>query len=126
VHYIPLRKDFSNFIEVVHAFRDPAVRARITDAAHKDVIASDRYSYRAFIEDFDHDVASFGIQPAAGGARAGQVDRLLGSGAVLRRAKAQVRAMAYRQWPGKSVVQRLGRKWLDRVRAAENPLGVVG
>jgi hypothetical protein len=126
VHYIPLRKDFSNFEEVVRAFRDPAVRARLTNSAHRDVIASERYSYRSFIEPFDKDLESFGIRPAVNAARARQIERLLGSGGTLRLAKAQVRAMAYRQWPGKSMVQRLGRKWLDRVRAAENPMGVVG
>lgn len=52
-HYIPLRKDYSNFDEVMRIFRDPRERERIASAAYDDLIGSGRYSYQSFVRDFD-------------------------------------------------------------------------
>ena len=52
-HYIPLRKDFSNADEVLAKVQDDAYLERVTRTAHAEVIASGRYSYRAFIARFD-------------------------------------------------------------------------
>jgi hypothetical protein len=60
-HYIPLKKDFSNFDDVVQALRDPEKRRRITDAAYEDLIASGRYSYRRFIGEFDEELQRSGF-----------------------------------------------------------------
>ena len=48
-HYIPLRKDFSNFDDVVAALRDDALRRELTDNAHRDLIASGAYDYAPFV-----------------------------------------------------------------------------
>jgi hypothetical protein len=53
VHYIPLQKDFSNFDEVIALYRDESFRRQLTDNAHRDLIASGKYSYQKFIERFD-------------------------------------------------------------------------
>jgi hypothetical protein len=63
VHYLPLRKDFSNFDEVVARFREPEVRQRLTENAHRDLIASDRFGYRAFIRAVDEELADAGVVP---------------------------------------------------------------
>ncbi len=55
-HYIPLKKDFSNFDEVIRLFKDPAVRKEITDNAYRDLVESGKYSYRKFIEEFDENL----------------------------------------------------------------------
>ncbi len=60
VHYIPLEKDFSNMDEVVEKLRDSCFLRSITDAAYTDLVASGRYSYRAFVRDFDAVVARYG------------------------------------------------------------------
>ncbi len=65
-HYIPLRKDFSNFDEVVEAFRDPELRQRLTDNAHRDLIASGRYAYEAFVAGFDRELEAAGLSVPAG------------------------------------------------------------
>jgi hypothetical protein len=63
-HYLPLKRDFSNFDEVVRAFRDPAIRKSVTDAAYQDLIASGEYSYRSFVQEFDNDlIESAGWKP---------------------------------------------------------------
>jgi hypothetical protein len=63
VHYIALKKDFSNFDQVLAQFQDPAVRAEITENAHRDLIASGAHSYERFIAEFDQVLAEAGIAP---------------------------------------------------------------
>ena len=63
VHYLPLRKDFSNFDEVIGLFKDPEVRRSLTERAYADLIASGRYSYRAFVGRFDDDLQAAGLLP---------------------------------------------------------------
>lgn len=64
-HYIPLRKDFSNFDEVIEKFRSPGLRARLVDNAYRDLIASGRFSYRRFVQDFDVQLRLMGVRPGA-------------------------------------------------------------
>jgi hypothetical protein len=53
LHFIPLRKDFANFDEVIAKLADDVLVRRMTDRAYEDVIASGRYSYRRFVEEVD-------------------------------------------------------------------------
>ena len=86
-HYIPLKKDFSNFDEVIALYRDPAIRDRLTENAYADLIESDRYTYRSFVHSFDEDLAAVGIGPR-GGSDNHRIARLLRRGTLLGRAKA--------------------------------------
>jgi hypothetical protein len=52
-HYLPLKKDFSNFDDVMRAFNDPATRNAVVEAAFQDLVASGKYSYRSFVQGFD-------------------------------------------------------------------------
>jgi hypothetical protein len=51
-HFIPLRKNFSNVDEVFRALDDPALEAMVA-RAYADVIGSGRWSYKAFVAEFD-------------------------------------------------------------------------
>jgi hypothetical protein len=53
VHYIPLRKDFSNFDEVVGLIRDEDVCRELAENAHRDLIASGEWSYARFVGGVD-------------------------------------------------------------------------
>ena len=66
VHYIPLKKDFSNFDEVIRMFNDKALRRELTENAYRDLIASRRYSYETFIRSFDGVLAHAGVRPGSG------------------------------------------------------------
>jgi len=57
-HFIPLKKDFHNVDQVLSLLADDAYLAQMTDRAYHDVILSDRFSYRCFIESFDRFVGS--------------------------------------------------------------------
>ena len=89
MHYIALKKDFSNFDEVIRLFRDADVRRELTERAYRDLIASGRYSYQRFIEDFDAQLMAVGLKPGSAGDE-DRVKALLQSGALYRKARAAV------------------------------------
>ncbi len=97
VHFLPLRKDFSNFDEIVRLYRDPTIRRTLTDRAYSDLIASGRYSYRRFVSEFDDELEACGLRPAADATEAEHIRRLLARGARARKLRARVRAR-YRRW----------------------------
>jgi hypothetical protein len=70
-HYLELRSDLSNFDEVLDSLGDEARRERIVEAAHRDVVASGRYTYRAMVEQVER--AALGAPSAVGAA--GPADR---------------------------------------------------
>ncbi len=63
VHYIPLRKDFSNFDEVLDQIRDSGLRAEIVKNAHRDLIASGDWSYARLIAQLDGVLTEAGLVP---------------------------------------------------------------
>ncbi|MHB8693433.1 MAG: hypothetical protein ACYDHH_19530 [Solirubrobacteraceae bacterium] len=70
VHYIPLAKDFSNWEEVVRRFQDEGIRRELTQNAYHDLIETGQYSYRAFVESFDAELAASGLIPRLDAAHA--------------------------------------------------------
>jgi hypothetical protein len=115
VHYIPLRKDFSNFDEVVASFKDPALRRELTANAHRDLIASGRYSYRTFIESFDRDMAEAGLEPRVSEADLALVRRALRHGRWRREGRGQLRSTYEGYLSPRAVAYRLYRL-RDRMR----------
>ena len=77
VHYIPLKKDFSNFEEVMKLYEDQGVRRELTENCHRDLIASEAFSYRRFIEKFDEGLISVGLDPGIDEGTARHVSELL-------------------------------------------------
>ena len=63
VHYIPLRKDFSNFDEVIRMLQDDGLRREMTESCYRDLIESGKYSYEHFIKSFDEVILSLGFSP---------------------------------------------------------------
>jgi hypothetical protein len=53
VHYISVKKDYSNVDEVVRRMKDRAFCAMLARNARKDLIDSKQYNYAAFVERFD-------------------------------------------------------------------------
>lgn len=56
VHYIVLKKDHSNIQEVINKIKDDDFLQKMADKAYDDIIRSDKYSYKKFIEMFDKEV----------------------------------------------------------------------
>lgn len=53
VHFIPLKKDYSNIEEVFAKLQDFEYLRELTSRAYRDVIASGRYSYKTFMASVD-------------------------------------------------------------------------
>lgn len=53
LHYIPLKKDFSNVDDIFLKINDLKYIQQLTDRAYQDVVASGKYSYKNFIASFD-------------------------------------------------------------------------
>lgn len=54
IHYIPLKKDYSNIEEVFEKILDINYLKQLTDRAYDDIILSQKYSYRNFVQGLDH------------------------------------------------------------------------
>ena len=52
-HYIPLKKDFSNFDDVIAKIKDHAYLQQIADCTYEEVAKNPEYSYPAFISHVD-------------------------------------------------------------------------
>ena len=57
-HYVPLKKDFSNFEEVMAILKDNTKANQIVETAYTDLIASGEYGYDKFIQKFDSALCS--------------------------------------------------------------------
>jgi hypothetical protein len=52
-HYIPLKKDFSNFLEVIEHLKDDAFIKVMTETARREIVESVIFSYARFMEKFE-------------------------------------------------------------------------
>ena len=55
-HYIPLKKDFSNFDEVVSLLKDQDYLQQIADRTFNEIALNEKYSYKRFIDLFDETI----------------------------------------------------------------------
>jgi len=77
VHYIPLKKDFSNFDDVIRMYRDESFRRELTENAYRDLIASGEYSYRQFIKRFEKECLNGDTKRAMGPEEDQRIDYLI-------------------------------------------------
>lgn len=70
-HYVPLRKDFSNFDEVVATLRDWSTCAAVAGAARRDLVDSGEYDYSRLVSGFDGALLAAGLRarPLSSGER---------------------------------------------------------
>ena len=119
VHYLPLRKDFSNFDEVIGLFKDPEVRRSLTDRAYADLIASGRFSYREFVRQFDEDLEVAGIRPTTDPPAVGQIGWLIRRGTTQGRWRSELRPYYRRLVPFR--VRRVVHEVASGIRALVRP-----
>lgn len=86
-HFIPLRRDGSNMDEVIALLRDDKDMDAMAERAYADVLASGRFSHRAFVQMVDDEIAE---------ARARQG---LSRSARPSRPAANIRPLVSRSWP---------------------------
>ena len=101
VHYIALKKDFSNFDQVVSMFEDATVRREIAENAYRDLIASGRYSYSGFVQSFDEQLQAEGFTPDITRAEENRVTRALRAGSLVRIMKRVPYILMVYPYPGR-------------------------
>ena len=116
VHYIPLKKDFSNFDECVRMFQDKSIREEITDNAYNDLIESGRYSYRSFMTSFDKVLAEAGLAPSRFSTRAESVLRQISRDTRWLELHSKKNNLIYSDFPGRRPLAALGGPVLRALR----------
>lgn len=119
LHYIPLRKDWSNFDNVLRSFRDESIRHELTENAHRDLIASGQYHYRQHIRDFDEVLRQAGLKPGDGRDNLSEVTAALQRGLVGRKARAIFHTMRDYPFPGRANLVRLTSPLLSALRISK-------
>jgi hypothetical protein len=107
VHYVPLKKDFSNFEEVVALIGDPRARGEIVERAHRDLIQSGAYSYERFVDVVDGDLLAHGVDPAVEPADRAMIDAALRTGRLRRRVRTEAAYIS--GGPRKAIARRVPR-----------------
>ncbi len=64
IHYIPLKKNFSNIDAVLAKLQDDNYLEQLTERAYIDIIQPGQYSYKKFIQDFDQFLAARQVKTA--------------------------------------------------------------
>jgi hypothetical protein len=107
VHYIPLKKDFSNIDEVIERIRDDALCRELAENAHRDLIASGDWSYARFVSGVDATLAGAGLAERPEPAVEALVDRRLTVDAAQRwRRLAEWSLVTFLRWrPVQALIQ---------------------
>lgn len=103
-HYIPLQKDFSNFSEVIQKFKDANLRQEITENAYRDIIASGRFSYKRFIEEFDKVIEETGFAVLKNTDLLLNIQRIIDKDTFPRTVTANIRSLKYRKFMGRDLM----------------------
>jgi hypothetical protein len=69
LHYIPIKRDYSNLAEALDALADDALVERIVERAYEDIVASGRYSYRMFVRDIETTLIERAVRAPRRGSR---------------------------------------------------------
>jgi hypothetical protein len=107
IHYIPLKKDFSNYEDVIRIYKDQLFRKELTKNAYRDLIASGIYSYKNFINTFDAELKKLGFNPKSPEDGYKKVALLLSEGHRIRMLKAFSRMLRYYPFPGRNHVKKM-------------------
>jgi hypothetical protein len=111
-HYIPLRKDFSNFGEVLERFRDRGSYDRIVGVAYEDLILSGRFSYERFIGEFDDRLLRMGFMPEVEEGVRQRVEEVLRENLVSRTAVASAKWSLETPFPGRPHLSKFYRTYI--------------
>jgi hypothetical protein len=112
VHYIALKKDWSNFDDVIRALRSADVRRELTANAYRDVIMSGRWSYERFVAEFDHELRRRGFEPDHSSNDI--VSAQLATHSMSSAIQGQLASMRYADFPGRRAIVSIARRLLQR------------
>jgi len=106
-HYIELKKDFSNLKDVLERISDTKGVEEMVGRAYDDVIASHRYHYRTFIQDFEQVLKNLGVVPSAYSGDIEQARRVLSQDTIYFRVRAYILGLRHKKFYGRNLVKKL-------------------
>jgi hypothetical protein len=116
VHYIPLKKDFSNFDEVIRMFKDVTLRKEVIDNAYNDLIASELHTYKRFVqESFDKVLLEAGLRFEMDIKDAQRVTEILNKDVRYRQFRGAIKSPRHFQFPGRSLLIPLVKPLLRKI-----------
>ncbi|WP_024954314.1 hypothetical protein [Sulfurospirillum arcachonense] len=114
VHYIPLKKDFLNFEEVLTMIKDETLVNKIIDNAYNDLILSGKYSYQSFIEEFEKTLPS--VEQSVCEYSKNEILLLINKDLNFRYQLAKLKSFRYRQFIGRKYLVKIVKYVLKLVR----------
>ena len=115
IHYIPLKRDFSNLAEVIDMFGDAALRKQIAENAYADLIASGKYNYRHLIGALDRDLLDLGITPDIDVTEARRISRLVRQSVISHFIKKAWYSLRQRDFPGRNILKPVAKPILKKL-----------
>lgn len=114
VHYIPLKKDFSNFDEVIELFENRQVHRDLTKNSYRDLIASGKYSYKRLAESIDNLLLEAGLSSDVDASDITLVNQVLKKDALRRHFVTWLARLRRKQFPGRGVLKQVVKPVLPR------------
>ena len=110
-----MKKDFSNFDEVIRLFNDPSLRKQLTENAYNDLVANGDHTYKRFIESrFDPVLLEAGFKPDISPTESAEVSGLLDEDYWSRQVFGKIMSLRRLQFPGRSLLAPLVKPLLQK------------
>lgn len=109
-HYIPLKKDFSNYTDVIQKFKDANLRQEITENAYRDIIDSGHFSYRLFIESLDKVIEETGLKDFKNKEFFLTVQKIIDKDVSTRMVLANLKSLKYRKFIGRDFLVNIAKQ----------------
>lgn len=106
-HYIPLRKDFSNFDDAIEMFLDKELRKKISERCYEEFILSNKFTYKSFINSFDRELNDIGFKPDKSQNEFEKIQSLLTKDETKRLIKTYAWRFRHKNFPGRSILTRI-------------------
>lgn len=99
VHYLPLKKDFSNFEEVLSMMQDRKLSDELINNAYSDLVLSGKYSYKSFVEEFEKTLPK--IDKSCSELTKKEIEKKINKDLKIRILLAKVKSVRYRKFVGR-------------------------
>lgn len=107
VHYIPLKKDFSNIDQVIKLFRDQKFCQELVNNTYRDIIASKNYGYKNYLKKFDEELIAQGFETKNNEKAISTTTELLRADRNIRRLQGGLKAMKDYSFPGRKYIAKI-------------------
>ena len=114
VHYIPLKKDFSNFEEVLKMMKNDNLVNKIIDNAYNDLILSGKYTYENFIHEFEKTLPIFEKSQCKYSRES--IQQLINQDINIRLKLAKLKSFRYKQFYGRKYLVKIVKIILRYIR----------